>query len=108
MLLICWVCGDTHAFPIEISPEKIIGELKEAIVVKKPNRFHGVDADSLALWKKVISEDDRNNLEPSDLGDELRVTWSIAEYFEEDPPKKMIHIVIRAPKPLDVESKLHD
>ena len=96
MLLICWIYGDRdpYTFPIEISPEKVIGELKEAIVVKNPNRFHGVDADSLALWKKVIPEDDRNKLEPSDLGDELRVTWSIAKYFEEDPPKEMIHVVI--------------
>lgn len=31
-----------HAFPIEISPEKVIGGLKKAIVVKNPNHFRGI------------------------------------------------------------------
>ena len=106
MLLICWVCGDPHAFSIEISPEKIV-EVKRAIVAQNPNRFRGIDAYSLALWKKILPEEDRNKLELSDLGDELHVTWSIGKYFEE-PPKETIHTVIKAPKPLDVESKLHD
>jgi hypothetical protein len=108
MLLICWVYGDSHVFPIDIGSEQIIGSLKKAIVVENPNRFRGVDAYSLAIWKKFIREDDKDKLGLSDLDDELRVTWTIAEYFNEEPPKKMIHIVIQAPKPIDVKSKLHN
>jgi len=85
MLLICWVCGDPHSFPIEISPEKIVGELKKAIVAEKPNRFRGIDADVLNLWKKIIPTSDRKRLQPSDLKeeDELDETWRIGKYFEE-------------------------
>ena len=107
MLLFCWVFGDTRAFPVEISPGKTVGELKEAIVAKKPHRFRDIDADSLALWKKIILESDRETLQPSDLEaeDELHTTWRIGEYFEEPPPKKRIHIIIKAPETADVQSK---
>ena len=107
MILFCWIFGDAQAFPVEIGPEKTVGELKEAIVAKKPNRFHGVDADVLSLWKKIISSQDKNGLQLSDLKDEVQLdeTWSIDDYFKEPPPKRSIHIVIRVP---DVESRLHD
>jgi crinkler effector protein len=107
MILICWVCGDPHSFPIEISPEKIVGELKEAIVAKKPNRFRGIDADLLNLWKKIIPTSDSKRLQLSDLKeeDELDETWRIDDYFEEAPQARRIHIIIKAPGLIGVEVK---
>ena len=58
LTLICWVYGDKNPFPVEISLEKTIGHLKDAIVARKPNRFHGIDADELVLWKAEILDDD--------------------------------------------------
>jgi Crinkler effector protein N-terminal domain len=44
MVLSCWVFGDPGAFPVEISLEKTIGELKKAIVAENPNPFRDIDA----------------------------------------------------------------
>ena len=107
MILFCWVCGDTQPFPVEISPEKTVGELKEAIVAKKPNRFRGIDADLLNLWKKGILECEKNKLQLSDIKNEyyLHVTWRIGKYFKEAPQEESIHIIIKAPEPIGVEVK---
>jgi hypothetical protein len=53
MILFCWVFDDPRAFPIDIGPEKTVGELKKAIVAENPNRFRGIDAYLLNLWKKL-------------------------------------------------------
>src|SRR5467141_3225680 len=105
MILFCWVCGDTQPFPVEISPEKTVGELKKAIVAEKPNRFRGIDANLLNLWKKIILECDKNKLQLSDIKDEdeLHVTWTVSDYFEEAPQKKSIHIIIKAPEPIELQ-----
>ena len=63
LTLICWVFGDKSAFLVDISPEKTIGYLKKAIIVEKPNRFHGIDADTLMLWKKYIMSRERQNFQ---------------------------------------------
>ena len=49
----CWIlCDNTdHVFPVEISREKSVGVLKDAIKDKKQHRLHEIDADSLTLWK---------------------------------------------------------
>ncbi|KAN0068526.1 hypothetical protein V8E54_013250 [Elaphomyces granulatus] len=105
ILLFCWVCGDPQPFPVEISSEKTVGELKKAIVAEKPNRFRGIDADVLNLWKKIIPTSDRKRFQPSDLKeeDELDVTWRIDNYFEEAPQARRIHIIIKAPEPIGGE-----
>jgi Crinkler effector protein N-terminal domain len=107
MLLICWVFENPKPFLVEISPQKkIVGELKEAIVAKKPNCFRDIDADVLNLWKKIISEEDMDQLRLSDLKDEdkLCVTWKVGNYFKETPSEESIHIVIRLPEPLGGET----
>ena len=101
ILLICWVYGDMNPFSVEISRQKIVDQLKQAIVAKKPNRFHGIDAESLTLWKVEIPDDDdavKQNFEfkGSDI---LRPSSEIGDYFEGYPPKRRIHIIIRAPEP---------
>ena len=62
-----WVYGDKNPFSIDISREKTVDMLKEAIVAKK---FRSIDAYSLDLWLKIISTEDINKLQPSDLQDE--------------------------------------
>ena len=45
--LFCWIFGEGKSFPVKISPDETVGDLKEAIVAKKPNRLQGIDAVSL-------------------------------------------------------------
>lgn len=99
MTLFCWVFGDGNPFPVDISPEKTVGHLKEAIVAKDPDRFQGIGAYKLKLYKKIIPSEEKENLQLSELEKEalLNETWEISEYFETDPPKKYIHIVIKTP-----------
>ena len=102
ILLICWVYGDMNPFPVEIRRQKIVDQLKEAIVAKQPNRFEGIDADSLKLWKVEIPDDDDDAVKQNfefKASDILRPGLEIGDYFEGNLPKRRIHIIIRAPEP---------
>ena len=65
--LCCWVISNKDAFSIQISQEKTIEELKQAILAKRPNRFRGFDAEDLVLWKKVVESAEVKNFKVSDL-----------------------------------------
>ena len=58
--------------------------------------------------EEIISTSDRSRLRPSDLkdDDELDETWRIGKCFEKAPQEERIHIVVKAPEPISVESKL--
>ena len=98
LTLFCWVLGDKSPFAVDISPEKTIDHLKQAIVARKPNRFHGIDADTLMLWKKYIVSREIRNFQESELHDQdqLDEVDEIGEYFK-GPPKKHIHVVVKVP-----------
>ena len=98
--LFCWIFGDREPFSVKISPDETVDELKKAIVANKPNRLQGIDADSLCLWKKEVTKEEKNGLQLSDLndGDELDATLDIGDYFEEAPPKRKIHIIVKIPE----------
>ncbi|KAG9064935.1 hypothetical protein KI688_003197 [Linnemannia hyalina] len=57
--LFCLVDGEatTNAFPAEIESTKTIGDLKDAILRKKPNDFRDVDANKLSLSRVSIHDD---------------------------------------------------
>lgn len=99
MTLFCLVFNNQVPFPINISPEVTVGELKDAIVAKKPITFQGIEADKLMLWKTVIMSEQIKDLKVQDFKDDgsLNAMSTLSEYFTEDPPKKRIHIVIKAP-----------
>ena len=96
--LFCWIFGDPKTFPVKISPDETVGDLKKAIVTQKPNRLQGIDADSLRLWKKEISNEEKDGLQLSDLNDndELNEMHKVGYYFGYTPPEMKIHIVVRA------------
>ena len=87
--VICWVYGDKKSPPVEISREKIVGQLKEAIVTKNPNQFQGIDAKSLDLWKVEIPDngDAINQNFEFKASDILRPTQNLKRYFTGISPK---------------------
>ena len=98
ILLMCWVYGDKNPFSVNISREKIVDQLKEAIIAKSPNRFRGIDAYSLDLWHVEIP-DDEGELQKLSLDESkvLRPTLELGDCFQGDPPKRRIHIIVKVP-----------
>ena len=97
LTLMCWVFGDEYPFPVEISLEKTIGHLKKAIVSEIPNRFHGIDAVQLVLWKaEILDEDEAINAFDINGATKMRPTYKIGKYFTY-PPIDHIHVVITVP-----------
>ncbi|KAI7815730.1 hypothetical protein BC939DRAFT_97045 [Gamsiella multidivaricata] len=60
LTLFCVISGElpSRAFPVELSPDKAVGVLKEAIIEKNPNAFEHIDAKDLVLWRATISIDE--------------------------------------------------
>ncbi|KAL7273956.1 hypothetical protein RUND412_003154 [Rhizina undulata] len=98
MTLFCWVFGDAQSFPVEISREKIIGQLKKAIIAEVPDRFRGIGAVQLILWQAEILDNDEAlwNFDFKNAK-ELRLSRKIFKEFKDDPLEDHIHIVIKTP-----------
>ena len=101
VILCCRIYGEKSIFSVKIRRDQLVDELKKAIVAGKPHRFHGIDADSLDLWKVENESRNKQELREMQLNDDnvLDSTWEIGDYFEGYPPKRSIHIIIRAPEP---------
>ncbi|KAF8917506.1 hypothetical protein BGZ58_005109, partial [Dissophora ornata] len=105
LTLFCLVSGEpaSSAFPVEVSSDKTIGQLKDAIVAKKPNAFEHIDANDLALWRVTVPVDDDDEDPPILLDTlsekkKLHPTDDLPDVFKETPLKKAIHILIERPK----------
>ena len=88
-----------HAFPVNISRDETVGDLKDAIKAKKPNDFAGIDADRLRLWQVEIPVD-RNDLiqgQPLQDDDQLKATDYIDEYWTDPPKRRHIHVIVKLP-----------
>ena len=101
--LYCVVEGESTSFPVEISSDKSIGQLKKAIKLEKSNDLRDVDADKLTLWKVSIPVIAANKHQPvllSAIDSPTEIedpTDDIADVFTKTPPKKTIHIIVQRP-----------
>ena len=99
--LLCLVKGNTlaNAFPIHIDGNSLVGDLKEAIKVKKTPEFNNFPADRLKLWKVEIPDDRDDLLSNLTLQDqpELLATREIGDYWSEKPSKRHIHVLVEPP-----------
>ncbi|KAG0014707.1 hypothetical protein BGZ82_001683, partial [Podila clonocystis] len=98
----CLVDGEatSNAFPVEIESSKTVGHLKDLIKAKKANNFQDVEADDLTLWRVSIPVDPANKHRPIVLNEfesatELDPTDDLSHVFDDQPPKKRIHIIIQ-------------
>ncbi|KAG0047408.1 hypothetical protein BGZ89_004943, partial [Linnemannia elongata] len=106
LTLFCLVDGEStsSAFPVKISPEDSIGDLKELIKTKIPDTFNGVDAKDLTLWRVsiLITRDNSeipilfNNIAKEEK-EKLHPADDLSDIFDEKPPKKTIHIIVQRP-----------
>ena len=104
LTLFCVVDGESTSFPIKISSEETVGELKKLIKAEKPNYCEKIDAKDLTLWHvslPVVPKKDRKAISLADVPskEELDETDDISDVFQEMPPKKTIHIIVQRPLP---------
>ncbi|KAF8975604.1 hypothetical protein BGZ46_008990 [Entomortierella lignicola] len=100
--LFCVIDKDATIFPVEVAVDDSVGDLKKIIKNEKPIDLADVDADKLNLWKISIPSVPKriftlDNLEAEDKTELDDSTADISELFDQDPPKKTIHIIIERP-----------
>jgi hypothetical protein len=101
--LFCLIQGNlpavTHAFPVKVSKDETIGELKDAIKEKSSQSFAGIDAKDIKLWKVEIPDDHYDELSNISFQDqdELLPTKKISKYFPDSPAEEHIHVIVEQP-----------
>ncbi|KAG0269268.1 hypothetical protein DFQ27_004131, partial [Actinomortierella ambigua] len=105
LTLFCVVDGEStsNAFPVKISPDDSIGDLKKLIKTEIPGTLNGVDAKDLTLWRvnHVIAANIHQPvlLSAFDSTKELAPIQYIADVFTETPPRQTIHLIVQRPPP---------
>jgi hypothetical protein len=99
--LVCAVRGEDadRAFAVWISPLAFVSDLKELIKSKNQKALGDLDAKDLTLWKANIPDADTTILNCFIASDDSKMFGSreIQDYFDKQPPKKHIHIIIGLP-----------
>ncbi|RHZ86862.1 hypothetical protein Glove_43g17 [Diversispora epigaea] len=108
----CLVEGDDpfdNYFEVEINKTSTVSVLKKVIKNEKENTFATIDANQLKLWNVNVSlsvpNEKLNVLTNRDLavieqrleGKKLLASNDIQDYFNEQPTKKHIHILVERP-----------
>jgi Crinkler effector protein N-terminal domain len=103
----CLILGDDESriFVVKIEKTKTIASLKDSVKRKKSQSFHGIDANTLDLWKVSIPVNKHFGDVMADLGLQLEMkgrlspVCDVAEVFGDTPRRKRLHIVVQYPRP---------
>ena len=106
-MLSCLVSGDPieYAFTVKVDIHETISELKEIIKSKKQNKFDGVDANELILWKIDFSLDElkqiiHKNDSLTDIkrtlnGEQLLPLDKVGKAFPNELANDHIHVIVQ-------------
>ncbi|KAF8923775.1 hypothetical protein BGZ58_002533 [Dissophora ornata] len=106
LTIFCVISGEvaSSAFPVKISSDETIGELKKAIIKENPNAFEHVDAKDLMLWRATVPTDenagDEHIIRLDDLDDKTKLgnpRTSLSKHFPESPDDNT-YIVVERPQ----------
>lgn len=103
LTLNCYVFNDNprHIFTVHIPSSSNVADLKDAVKVKKRNKFQDLDADTLELWKVSILVDsefkERISSSIFDPEESLLPMDELSEIFSNSPISKHVHIVVKPP-----------
>ncbi|KAF9086174.1 hypothetical protein BGX27_003252, partial [Mortierella sp. AM989] len=108
--LFCILDGDSSPFPVNLSCDETVGDLKKKIKEEKPNDLQGLDADKLILWHVFIpiedDQDDNEDDKPFLLKDHQaeakkirakQAATEIYKLFGTAPLKNTIHVIVERP-----------
>ncbi|KAF9560940.1 hypothetical protein EC968_005945 [Mortierella alpina] len=106
MTLFCLVDGEatSHAFPVKVSLDDTIGDLKKLIKTEKAHDFSDIDANSLTLWKVSLSipdDEEEASITLDALSDKKKLppTNRLSKLFVGPPLEDTIHIIVQRPSP---------
>ena len=99
LTIFCWILGDDSAFLVKVHRDQSVYEVKEAIISENPHAFKEIDADELVLWRMDVKSQERKNFQESGLHDQVPLDdlEEIGVYFNGNPRKQHIHIIITVP-----------
>lgn len=95
--LFCVIHGDPHGvpFPVKITREETVGELKKLIKREKANSLKHIDADQLSLFEANVLAAEVGDVPLEDMFDTMD---TVEEVFQHDLPKpKCVHIIVKVP-----------
>ena len=86
----------SSSFSVTLQNSKTVDDLKEAILIKKPDVLQGVDADQLTLFKVALPDGKTlAQSAPQSLQHELDVpSCPLYEEFETQPKAKRVSIIV--------------
>ena len=100
LTLVCLFFGNAQPFVVEITRDKLVDHLKQAIVAKEPSKFLGISPSDFIV-SKVEIPDDEKAIQDLDFGskaaEEMRPSHKLSKYFVRNPPEETIHILIILP-----------
>ncbi|KAG0337738.1 hypothetical protein BG000_005031 [Podila horticola] len=102
--LFCLVDGEatSNSFSIKIPSSDAVDDLKNLIKAALSPQFNDNAAKDLTLWRVSIPVVPANKTNPINLTDiisatQLAPTDDISDVFQDQPPKKTIHIIVQRP-----------
>ena len=99
LTIICWILGTDNAFYVNVRRDQIVYDLKRAITLENPSTFKEINSRNLVLWRMDVESKQKKNFQESRLHnqDPLDDVDEIGVYFNGNPPKQHIHIIIKPP-----------
>jgi Crinkler effector protein N-terminal domain len=86
----CWILGDhyEHVFTVEISRNKNVNRLKDAIKVENHPSLNDIDADTLILYKVSIEHTPQlaEHVAALELNEDLPPLYKLSEVFANGLP----------------------
>jgi hypothetical protein len=109
--IFCLIKGETGAFSVEISSNKMVDQLKKAIKKERSKTLADVDAATLELYHVSILTWDPSNkktiinyvakaqeeMKKPQLPPKLDPASRLDDVFEVNPPERTLHIIVRIP-----------
>ena len=99
LTIFCWILGDDSAFLVKVHRDQSVYEVKEAIISENPHSFQKIDARNLVLWRMDLTSQEKTNFQESRLHGQVPLDdlEEIGVYFNGNPRKQHIHIIITVP-----------
>ncbi|KAF9196896.1 hypothetical protein BGZ49_002675 [Haplosporangium sp. Z 27] len=90
----------SNAFPVELSQEKVVGHLKNAIFEEIRTESDTFKAKDLVLWLVTMPTEEEKVVTADSIEHKVLLMGShrLSKYFEDGAPEDFIHVIVERPK----------